>query len=94
MSFQLNWHGDEILRKIKSAEGDVTLSELFPDSFVRQNTDFQTLQEMFDASGVKNPEDINSEAFSTFIAARTRFDSWKDMQLAAFAERIRRKLKE
>lgn len=93
MSFQLDWHGDEIIDKYtKAIEGNPTLSELLSDSFMQQNTDFKTFQEMFDAGGIKSADDIKSEAFSTFIASKTRFANWTDMLHAAVVERAKRRL--
>lgn len=84
----------ELEKKVDALSGEkaVSLEEIMPDSFVRANTDFNTLQKMFDAGGVRTPENINSEAFSKFIAARTRFPNWTAMLEAATQEYFKRKL--
>ena len=69
-----------------SGEKQVPLKELLPDDFIRRNTDFETLQTMFDASGIENPEEIGNEKFSEFISSNTRFHSWQEMIEAASAE--------
>lgn len=78
----------ELQRKVKELDGErkVALSELLPDDFIRQYTNYQTLQEMLDASGIKNTEEIGNEEFSKFIATHTEFPSWEEMlQVAATA---------
>jgi hypothetical protein len=92
---------DEFKNKLKqlqnnaqsiSGENKVPLPELMPDSFVRKYTNFQTLQEMIDASGIEQSEEMHGEAFSEFIATQTRFSDWNEMTKAAGAEWMRRKL--
>ena len=78
----------------KSIEGknEIPLPELMPDSFIQKYTNFQTLKELFDSSGIEKEEEIKSDAFSDFIASNTRFGSWREMTQAAGAEWMRRKL--
>ena len=52
---------------------DVPASELFTDDFMRRNTQFQTFQAMLDAGGIKDKEEIGSEAFDAVIAAQPIF---------------------
>jgi hypothetical protein len=81
-------------RKVEALSGarNVPFTELMPDDFIRQHTDFQTLQEMFDASRVEDASEIGGEEFSKFVASRTRFASWEEMLKAAGVEYSRRKL--
>ncbi len=73
-------------------QGEVSLTELMPDDFIRKYTDFQNLQAMLDASGIETLEDIGNEKFSTFISAHTEFRTWEEMVTLAYAEYTRRKL--
>jgi len=63
-----------------------------PDDFIREYTNFQTIQAMFDASGIENTEEISNEKFSKFIATHTRFSTWGKMIELAHTEYIKRKL--
>lgn len=84
----------ELQRKAKDLhrQRDVLLSELLPHDFIRKYTDFQTLQAMFDASGIENSEEIGNDKFSKFVAAHTRFSNWEEMLKAAGIEYIKRQL--
>jgi len=92
---------DEIQRKLErlrrnaqelDGTHEVPFTELFPDDFMRRNTQFQTMQQMLDASGIDKPEEIQGEAWSQFVADHSQFSDWQDMQKAAFTEYVRRKL--
>lgn len=84
----------ELQRKLKNLgeKKRVALPDLLPDDFIKKHTDFQTLQAMLDASGVKNQEEIGNEKFSKFIATHTRFSNWEEMLKAAGAEYYKRQL--
>jgi hypothetical protein len=87
---------DKLQRKLKDLERrtkdlhgqhSVPLGELFPPAFMRQNTDFGSIDEMFEASGfkVETEEDfsrIPDDEWNRFIALRTRFESWDEMMKA------------
>jgi hypothetical protein len=97
MGFKVTYNNDklkELQRKAKDFHGErnVPLPELMPNDFIRKHTDFPTLQEMFDASGIDSAEEIDGEEFSKFVASRTRFDNWKEMLKAAGVEYARRQL--
>ncbi len=99
VNFKLSFSFDDsklknLQKKLRELEGprEVPLSELMTDDFIRTHTDFQTLQAMFDASGVENPEEISNEKFSKFIATHTRFGTWEEMIELAHTEYIKRKL--
>jgi hypothetical protein len=87
---------EDLERKLKELHGihTVPLAELMPDDFIRRNTDFATLSEMLDASGLtlESQEDFESGAWNAFVAERTRFENWKEMQQAAAGEWVGRKL--
>ncbi len=89
---------DSKLRKLQqnidalSGQHDVRMADLLTDNFVRQHSNFQTLQTLIDASGVENTEDIGNEAFSKFISTHTTCASWDEMVKTAAAEYVKRKL--
>jgi hypothetical protein len=66
------------------------LTDVLPDTFMRQYTDFQTLQEMVEASGLEDPPDLDSESWSPFIAAHSCFPSWDEMLTQAMMDWSRR----
>jgi len=84
----------KLQQKVKELSGQrkVPLPELMPDDFIREHTNFQTLQAMLDASGVENSEEIGNEKFSKFISTHTQFSTWEEMKNAAVTEYIKRKL--
>ena len=84
----------KLQQKVKELNGqkEVPLTELMPDDFIREYTNFQTLQTMLDASGIENTEEISGEKFSKFIATHTRFSTWGEMTKMAGAEYIKREL--
>lgn len=66
---------------------ELSFLELFPDEFIAQYTDFQTLQQMFDASGLENPEDLDGEVWSQFVASHSHFKGgWAEMMQIAYAQ--------
>lgn len=99
MEFKFNFKFDDSgFKKLQQnldnlpKESEVAFSELFIDDFMKQYTDFQTFQAMFDASGVKDLEQIESEEFSKFVSAHSKFENWEDMKGKAGTEYVARKL--
>lgn len=84
----------ELQRKSKELSGQrkIPLTELLPDNFMREYTDFQTLEAMFDATRIKHSEEIGNEEFSKFVSIHTRFSNWDEMLKAATIEYARNKL--
>lgn len=89
----------DLRRKAEALEGEHTipLGEFFPADFLRQYTDFESLEDMFQASGfvVESREDfkkIPEDQWDQFIRSRTQFSSWREMQDAAGVEWTKRKL--
>jgi len=72
---------ERIRNKVAEFEGAqrVPLTDLLSDDLIRQHTRFQSLQAMLDAAGVKSQEDIETEAFSNFVKANSRWESWDDL---------------
>lgn len=75
-----------------SREGPVGLTDLMPDAFIQQHSNFQSLTAIIDASGIESIEDIGNELFSQFIANHTTFVSWEEMKEIATGKYINRKL--
>jgi hypothetical protein len=95
MSVNVNWDGlNKFKRKIKKIEQkrDVPLTDLFTDGFIRQNTDFQTLQAMVDACGIEEMKK-ETDKFQKFISTHTHFKTWKEMLESALANYYKRQLK-
>lgn len=89
----------DLERRAKALEGEnqVPLSELLTTDFLRRNTQFQTLEELFKASGfsVLSQEDfekIPDAEWNAFIAKHTRFSNWNQMLEAAVKEWTARQL--
>jgi hypothetical protein len=82
---------DELERKAKEAErrsaAGIQLKELFPSNFMTKYSDFRSIDEMVQASGVtfKSIEDFN-EISEQFISSHTRFSNWKEMLNTASAQ--------
>lgn len=97
---------DDLQRKLQDlatraerldGEHSVPMSELFPPDFMRRFTDFLDIDEMFTASGyrVESTEDfakIPDDAWDKFIAERTLFGMWQEMQEKAGGEWVSKKL--
>jgi tetrahydromethanopterin S-methyltransferase subunit A len=73
---------DELSNKMKeiASQKEVSFIELYPDDFVSRYTYFQTLQQMFDAIGIEDAEEIHSAKWTEFVAAHSRFAGWEEMQ--------------
>jgi hypothetical protein len=85
---------DKLRKKMSEAAKpeSVPLSELMPENFMVTYTQFRTLQEMFDASGIESPDDLKSDDWNTFVAEHTQFDGWSSMMKKAGALRLKQKL--
>ena len=95
MPVKLDMSGlEKFKKKVQELSGthQIPLSELLPDEFISQNTTSPTLQALVDAVNVNEPSDINSEAFSKFVADNSRFASYTEMLQAGYAEYAKRKL--
>ncbi|WP_136688264.1 hypothetical protein [Halorhabdus amylolytica] len=80
-----------------SGENEIPMDELFPDSFMRTHTDFDSVDELFDSSPWEfdTKEDfkqIPESEFDDYIDAHTGFSSWEAMLTAAAREWITRQL--
>lgn len=80
-----------------SGEREIPMDELFPDSFMRTYTDFNSIDEFFASSPweIDTEEDfkqIPEAKFDDYIDAHTGFSSWEAMLTAAAREWIARQL--
>lgn len=70
-------------------KGKVKFSELFPDSFIKKYTQFETLENLFESSDfkvntVKDLDAIPRDDWDKFINDHTNFSSWEDMMGKAY----------
>ena len=87
-------------RNAQALDGEHRLSfrELFPDRFMTRHTDFSSMQEMLDASGIDcgTEEEIKAilrgQEWNNFVARRTTFAGWEEMQRQGGAEWARERL--
>ena len=84
----------DLSRRAEELDGthSVTFAELFPDSFMQLNTRFSTMQEMLDASGIDNPEEIQDDSWNRFVAEHSSFSGWEDMKSTAGGEWAKKQL--
>lgn len=89
----------DLQQKAEQLDGhhSVPLHELFPDEFMLHNTEFASIDELFEASGfkVETEEDfayIQDDEWNVFISERTRFASWDEMKDAAALEWAKQRL--
>lgn len=89
----------DLQRRAEALDGthSVSFPELFNDEFMLRNTDFASIDAMFEASGfnVESAADfeaIPDEAWDQFVRGRTRFTDWAEMRKAAGREWMSRKL--
>jgi hypothetical protein len=97
---------DELQRQLKELQHraeslagthDVPITQLLTSEFMLLNTDFESVESMFRASGYKieSQEDLGAipdEPWDAFIGSRTRFGSWQQMLAAATKEYLERRL--
>ncbi|MCM3782199.1 hypothetical protein M3231_04390 [Neobacillus mesonae] len=86
---------DEIKENARNLENNrsVSFEELFNLSFMTRFTNFESIDEFFDKSGLKAETDedfevIESEEFDAYVSEHTKFDRWKDMVDKATEEYI------
>lgn len=90
----------ELMQKTKDRIGEkLSLLEACPPSFMAEHTSFKTIEEMVDASPLagKPLEEmavvLRSGEHDDFVAANSRFSSWRDMYLEGARQEVRRRLK-
>ena len=93
---------DELARlqeQLESFDGshELSMSELFTKDFMTTYTDFDSIQELFEASpwtveSQENFEQIPVDEFDEFVDEYTGFNSWEVMLSAAGREWVTRQL--
>jgi hypothetical protein len=90
---------NDLQRNIKDLEGknEVSFKELFTQEFIKGNTNFENLDDMFKKSGfeINSQEDfkkIPNEQWDSFISSNTKFKNWEEMLDAAVNVWTRKKL--
>ena len=97
--FEINTRGfDNLKKKVKGLSGTnrVKLLDLFNVRFMSKNTNFSSVEEMFEKSGleIESEEDIkkNKEVWDEFIKTNTNYAGWEAMLKAASLEWVRKEL--
>jgi hypothetical protein len=80
-----------------SGTREVPIADLLTSEFMLLNTDFDSVEAMFAASGyeIRSQEDfaaIPDEAWDAFIGSHTRFATWKELLGAATEQYVSRNL--
>lgn len=90
---------DELEKRAKELDGnrEVRLSELLTPKFISENSNFQDLDELFEASDfeIESKEDLEAipdQEWNDFISKNTKFSSWEDMQKEAIIAYTKRQL--
>jgi len=86
-SLDINLDGFDTFRKnfkkLFKANNSYDLADVFPDYFVQDNTDFNSLEEMIARSGlpIQTMADIdkNEQAWENFILKYCDYVSWQDL---------------
>ncbi|MCF7618562.1 MULTISPECIES: hypothetical protein [Bacillus] len=81
---------EKMQQKAKELEKgqEVQLNDLFTDSFMKKNTKFSSLDEMFDKSPftIENQQDFESipdDLWDNFVRENSKFLNWGEMQQEA-----------
>ena len=96
-------HGaDELIGKLKKFEklqGAIPIQEVLTPEFMRSNTKFKSIEEMFEKGGfnVANNDDfekIPDEQLNALVVANTSFPTWAAMTKLAKENWLQNKMKE
>lgn len=104
MKFDFEIKGlDKLLKEMKKLERKgkivgikrkVKLTELLTDSFIRNNSDYNSLQNMVDSfpREIDSEKDFESKEWDEFVRTKSKFNSWEEMLQAAHGEWVKKKL--
>lgn len=95
MKFDFEIKGlDKLLKEMKKLERKVKLTELLTDSFIRNNSNYSSLQNMVDSfSGeIDSEKGFESKEWDEFVRTQSKFNSWEEMLQAAHDEWVKKKL--
>lgn len=97
--FEIDMRGlDKLQKKAQQISGTnrVKLTELFNVGFMRRNTRFSSVEEMFEKSGlqIESEGDIkkNEKTWDEFIKVNTNYAGWRTMLEAASMEWLKKGL--
>lgn len=90
---------ENLKQKVEKIGGEnkVTFEELFPDSFMTEYTQFQTIEAFFESGkfDIKSQEDfeaLDEKDLDSHVVEFTDFNSWDEMVKASASEYLRNKL--
>lgn len=87
---------EDLSKKVTELSGshEIPVIELFTDSFISKNTNFENTQAFFDNSGFDftDIESIPESELDTFIDKNSKFESWQQMLQIAGKEYFIKKL--
>ena len=86
----------ELEKKMKKAKekinGRVDLLDLMTDNFIKDNTDYNSFDEMINESGLdfsteeQSAKSFESDQWNNYVQENTDFDSWDEMNKIAVRE--------
>ncbi|ARG18847.1 hypothetical protein B7L44_14030 [Acinetobacter nosocomialis] len=89
----------KLAENAKKLDGEqkVSLGTLFNEGFLQANTDFESIDDLFEKAGynVENEDDfaaIPQEGIDAFIRENTKFESFNAMHRQATTEYVRKQL--
>ena len=88
----------ELEKKLKKADGYASFNELFNKDFMRNYTDFGSIEEFFNFGGfeVNTQEDYNNlsrEELDKVVCEKTKLKTWEEMLRCAAKEEMVRRLR-
>ena len=91
---------DKIKNKINKLDGNgkVRFRDIFTAEFMENNTDFNSINQMFKQSDfeIRNEEDFNNldeNKLNCYVAENTDFSDWDEMTEKAISEWVKKELK-
>lgn len=90
---------DGMIRKANALDGEnkVKFSELFSGEFMRKNTSYNSINDFFDATGLKvdsqqDFDDLSEDVLDVKVQQLTKYKTWKDFAGEAAADYFTKKL--
>lgn len=91
---------DRLIRKAEELDGvtqDIAMADILTDDFMQAHTQFGSIQDFFNHSGLEFTDQASFEAIpatdlDVYVASVTDFDTWADMLGAAGGEFVKKQL--
>jgi hypothetical protein len=88
---------ETLQKRAQILKGPVPFDELFPPEFMRQYTDFKTMDDMLGGysppiSSIEEFDQVPDAAWNAYVTKTTQFQSWDEMQSVAARAYIQRRL--